>query len=44
MHHVIPRLLPGGRKKLFTGLEAQGTDLLFRNTELVLPKKMKLAN
>jgi hypothetical protein len=44
MHHVIPRLLPGGRKKLIIGLEAQGTDLLFRHIGLVLPKKMYLAN
>jgi len=28
MHHVIPRLKPGGRKKLRHGLEAQGGYLL----------------
>jgi hypothetical protein len=44
MHHVIPRLFLGGRKKLFSGLKAQGGDLLFRHAEMVLPKKMYLAN
>lgn len=38
MHHVIPRLKPGGRKTLTDGLETQGRILLFHNL-IVLPKK-----
>jgi len=33
VHHVIPRLKPGGRKKLPHGLEAQGGNLLFRHVD-----------
>ncbi len=38
MHHVIPRLKPGGRKTLQDGFETQGALLLFHNL-IVLPKK-----
>jgi len=30
VHQVVPRLKPGGRKKLCDGLEAQNAILLFR--------------
>jgi len=33
LHPVVPRLKPGGRKKLCDGLEAQDTTLLFRHID-----------
>ena len=39
LHQVIPRLKPGGRKKLRDGLEAQGTILLFRHNDSFTEKR-----
>ena len=43
MHHVILRLMPGGRKKLNDGLMAQGKILLFRHFK-DFTEKRKLFN
>jgi hypothetical protein len=39
LHQVIPRLKPGGRKKLRDGLEAQDTILLFRHDDSFTEKR-----
>ena len=42
--NVIPRLLPGGRKKLHDGLLAQGRILLFRHFKYFTEKKKLFIN
>jgi len=42
LYHVIPRLKPGGRKNLPHGLQAQGTNLLFRHFDSLTDKRKLL--
>ena len=44
MHQVVPRLKPGGMKKLHDGLEAQDTILLFRHFDGFTDKRKDYFN